>query len=87
MSKCCPITSPLPLETYLQAYRYSLYQFSQSRLSVACDRQPTVGSMDGLFAEEFDSTLKDDLIDRLSLLCDGIKLPHDDMISTYTSTE
>ncbi len=27
---------------------------------------------DGLFAEEFDSTLKDDLIDRLSLLCDDI---------------
>ncbi len=43
--------------------------------------------MDGLFAEEFDSTLKDDLIDRLSLLCDDIKFPHDDMISTYTSTE
>ncbi len=42
---------------------------------------------DGLFAEEFDSTLKDDLIDRLSLLCDNIKFPHDDdMISTCTST-
>ncbi len=27
---------------------------------------------DGLFAEEFDSTLKDDL------LCDDIKFPHDD---------
>ncbi len=42
---------------------------------------------DGLFAEEFDSTLKDDLIDRLSLLCDDIKFPHDDdMISACTST-
>ncbi len=41
---------------------------------------------DGLFAGEFDSTLKDDLIDRLSLLCDDIKFPHDDMISTCTST-
>ncbi len=37
---------------------------------------------DGLFAEEFDST-----IDHLSLLCDDIKFPHDDdMISTCTST-
>ncbi len=42
---------------------------------------------DGLLAEEFDSTLKDDLIDRLSLLGDDIKFPHDDdMISTCTST-
>ncbi len=42
---------------------------------------------DGLLAEELDSTLKDDLIDRLSLLCDDIKFPHDDdMISTCTST-
>ncbi len=38
---------------------------------------------DGLLAEEFDSTLKDDL----SLLCDDIKFSHDDdMISTCTST-
>ncbi len=38
----CGITSPLPLATYLQAY--SLYRLSQSRFSVACDRQPTIGS-------------------------------------------
>ncbi len=37
----CGITSPLPpLATYLQAY--SLYRLSQSRFSVACDRQPTI---------------------------------------------
>ncbi len=42
---------------------------------------------DGLFPEDLESTLKDDLIDQLSLLCDDIKFPNDDdMISTCTST-